>query len=367
MPVPRIEFVQVRRLRATSHRGTRLWREWCFARVAFRHFRVRFLLMFAILMGAAWLFILCEPQKKHALPEALFDAWSLVFAQTPEGGGFPDAWPLRILYFIMPVLGLTFIIEGIIDFSLMLRERRRFERSWCTMLAQSFSNHIILVGFGKLGYRIFNLLRKLNEPVVVIERNSANQFLEELRRDGSPLLVGDARREALLEEANVAKAKSIILATDDDLANLEVALDAQQINPKVRIVMRMFDQNMADKTSTGLNIDIAMSQAALAAPAFATSAVAPAIVGSFLVGKNLVAMQRWLVRRGGPLDGLHVSDVTERLGFGVVEHHRPPHEPKLFPTHDTILQPGDGVILQGPLNELEALWEQNLQSAAASV
>jgi len=234
------------------------------------------------------------------------------------------------------------------------------------MLAKSFNRHIVLVGFGKLGYRIFHLLRKLDEPVVVIERNASNQFLEELRADGSPLLVGDARREALLEEANIRQAKSIILATDDDLANLEVALDAQQMAPNVRIVMRMFDQNMADKTRTGFDIDLAMSQAALAAPTFATSAVAPAIVGSFVVGKNLIAMQRWLVRGGGPLDGRSVGEVTASLGFGVVELHRPPQEPRLFPTHDTRLQPGDGVILQGPLNDLESLWERNVPNAMAT-
>jgi len=362
--VPRIEHVIVERLHGTSRRGTRLWREWCFLRVAMRHFRVRFLLMAAIVVGGAVLFMLLEPEKKHTLPRAIYYSWSLVFAQSPEA--FPESWILRALFFIMPVLGLTVIIEGIIDFALMMRERRRYERSWCTMLAKSFNRHIVLVGFGKLGYRIFHLLRKLDEPVVVIERNASNQFLEELRADGSPLLVGDARREALLEEANIRQAKSIILATDDDLANLEVALDAQQMAPNVRIVMRMFDQNMADKTRTGFDIDLAMSQAALAAPTFATSAVAPAIVGSFVVGKNLIAMQRWLVRGGGPLDGRSVGEVTASLGFGVVELHRPPQEPRLFPTHDTRLQPGDGVILQGPLNDLESLWERNVPNAMAT-
>lgn len=365
MAVPRIEHVIVERLRGTSRRGTRLWREWCFARVVFQHFRVRFLVMAAILLGGALLFIFLEPEKKHSLPRAVFYSWSLVFAQPPPGE-FPPHWALRALYFVMPVLGLTVIIEGIIDFALMLRDRRRYERTWCTMLAKSFNNHIILVGFGKLGYRIFNLLRKLDEPVVVIERNSANQFLEELRRDGSPLLVGDARREALLEEANIRHAKSIILATDDDLANLEVALDAQQLAPKVRIVMRMFDQNMADKTRTGFDIDLAMSQAALAAPTFATSAVAPAIVGSFVVGTNLIAMQRWLVRGGGPLDGMSIGEITRTLGFGVAEFHRPPNATVLFPTHDVTLQPGDGVILQGPLRELESLWARNAPAQATA-
>jgi voltage-gated potassium channel len=364
MAVPRIEHVEVKRLCTTSRRGSRLWREWCFARVAFRHFRVRFIVMAAILLGGGAMFVWLEPEKHHSLGRGVYYAWSLIFGEAPEA--FPAHLALRAMFFVMPVLGLTVIIEGIIDFALMLRDRRRYERSWCTMLAKSYTGHIILVGFGKLGYRIFHLLRKLDEPVVVIERNATNEFLEELRRDGSPLLIGDARREALLEEANVAHAKSIILATDDDLANLEIALDAQKLSPDIRIVMRMFDQNMADKTSSGFNIDLAMSQAALAAPTFATSAVAPAIVSSFIVGKNLIAMQRWLVRRGGPLDGMSVGDVTAALGFGVVEHQRPPQEPRLFPTHDTVLQPGDGLILQGPLDELADLWQENVKNAAGT-
>jgi Trk K+ transport system NAD-binding subunit len=356
MLVPRIDRIEVERLPHASRGGTRLWREWCFIRVALRHFRLRFLLMAAILLGGALMFMIFEPEKNHSLPRAIFYTWLLIFGEPPEE--FPASNVLRAMFFIMPVLGLTIIIEGIIDFALMLRDRRRYERSWCTMLASSFKDHIVLVGFGKLGYRIFQMLRKLGEAVVVIERDAANQFLEELRRDGSPLLVGDARRESLLAEANIAKARSIILATDDDLANLEIALDARQINAGVRVVVRMFDQNMADKMS-GLNIHMAMSQAALSAPTFATSAVAPSIVGSFVVGNRLVVMQRWLVRQDGPLCGLTVGDVMRSRQIGVVEHTSPHCQATLYPSPETRLEPGDGLILQGPLQVLTELWRQN--------
>ena len=362
MLVPRIDRIEFERLPDASHRGSRLWGEWCFIRVAARHFRLRFLLIAAILLGGGLLFMACEPEKNHSLPRAIFYSWLLIFGEPPEE--FPRSNILRALFFIMPVLGLTIIIEGIIDFALMLRDRRRYERSWCTMLASSFKDHIVLVGFGKLGYRIFQLLRRLGEAVVVIERDAANQFLEELRRDGSPLLVGDARRESLLAEANVGKARSIILATDDDLANLEIALDARQVNPDIRVVVRMFDQNMADKMS-GLNIHMAMSQAALSAPTFATSAVAPSIVGSFVVGNKLVVMQRWLVRREGPLCGLTVGDVMRTKQIGVVEHTSPHQSPSLYPPPDTKLEPGDGLILQGPLHVLNDLWRQNTARVGA--
>ena len=94
-------------------------------------------------------------------------------------------------------------------------------------MADSMSNHIVLAGLGRLGFRTFSMLRRIGENVVVIEHDEHAQFLEEVRRDGSPLFIGDARRESYLEEAGIQKAKSIVIATNDDLANLEIAATPQ--------------------------------------------------------------------------------------------------------------------------------------------
>jgi Trk K+ transport system NAD-binding subunit len=325
--------------------GTRAWREWCFLRAAFRHFRVRFLIMAVILLGGALLFRRLEPEKRLSLPKATYYTWSLVFGEAPEE--FPKSFVLQALFFLMPVLGLTVIIEGIVDFAFMVRDRRRFERSWCMSMASSMSDHIILVGFGKLGYQIFRLLRRLGEAVVVLERDEQNQFLEEVRRDGAPLFIGDARREIFLKDANIAKARSIIVATNDDLSNLEIALDARRLNPHVRVVLRMFDQNMADKIGAGFDIRTAMSQSAISAPAFATAAIDPSIIQSLVVNDQLVVMQRWQISAGSPLCGRRIGDVMAEFRLGIVERRPGGAAPVLFPPPDTLLMPGDELIIQG--------------------
>ncbi len=331
----------------------RIWREWCFARVAMVHFRVRLLLIVIVLLGGGLLFQRYEPEKRHSLPEATYYTWSLVFGEPPEE--FPASAVLQGLFFLVPIIGLVVIIEGIVDLALLVRDRQRCERSWCTMMATSLSNHIVLVGLGRLGFRTFHLLRRLGQTVVVIERDPTNQFLDDVRRDGSPLFIGDARREALLEDCNVAKARSVILATNDDLANLEIALDARRIAPKIRVVVRMFDQNMADKIRDGFNIHIAMSQAALSAPAFATAAMEASIVSSMVVDGRLVVMQRWHVREAGPLCGKSVGDILAERGFSVVER-RPKDAPSgLFPSADTRLVSGDELLVQGPFDKLSEL------------
>jgi Trk K+ transport system NAD-binding subunit len=359
VPTPRIEQIVIDRPHQ-SELATRLWREWCFVRVVTKRFWLRFALVGLILLGGAISFMLSEPEKNHSFARALFFTWSLVFGEPPEA--FPQSLWLEIMFFVMPIIGLVVIIESIIEFSLMLRDRRRFERSWCTMLASSFTDHIILVGLGRLGYSTFRLLRKLGEPVVVIERDKTNQFLDDLRRDGSPLLVGDARREAILEDANVAGARSIILATDDDLANLEAALDARRLNPTIRVVLRMFDQNLADKMGEGFDIHIAMSQSAISAPAFAISAIEPSIVNSFIVGEKLVVMQRWLVRDSGPLAGHSVGELIEEYGITVIERRPVRGDAALFPGLDTRLERGDRVIVQGSFEVLHDLQQQAMEA-----
>lgn len=361
MPVPRID--ELKRVRRTTGPGTRLWAEWCFVRVCWRHFRLRLAIMLVVLIGGALMFRGLEPEKQHGLLKSMHMTFLLVWGEPPED--FPSALPLQLLFFIIPIVGLTVIIEGIVDFALILRDRRRFEHSWCSMLAASMRDHVVLVGLGRLGYHTFLTLRRLGEPVVVIERDPNNQFLEDVRRDGSPLLIGDARREALLGDAGVVRARSIVLATDDDLANLECAMDARKINTSIRVVLRMFDQNMADKVRDGFAIELAMSQSAISAPTFASCAVSPATVNSIIVEGELLSMQRWLVRTGGPMDGMTVGQVLAEHRVMVLHKTSPDAPTLMMPPHDVSLGPGDGLMLQGRVPDLERVRALQMSSAAA--
>lgn len=334
----------------------RLWREWCFMKVVWAAFRLRLAIMVLVLLGGAVLFRGLEPEKQHTFSRGLYYTWSLVFGEPPEE--FPDNPVLQLLFFLLPVVGLLVILEGIVEFALILRDRQRNEHIWCTVMASALQDHVILIGLGKLGYRSYRWLRTLNAPCVVIESNPQNQFLEEVRRDGVPLLIGDARRDQTLVDANVGAAKSIILATDNDLVNLEAALDARKLNPTIRVVLRLFDQNMADKIRDGFNIKIAMSQSAISAPTFVMAAVEESIVSSMVVGDELVVMQRWYVQAEGPLGSKTIAEVMSEYGVNVVERQPWGGGSVLFPPPDTMLQGGDELLVQGKFETLSALREE---------
>jgi voltage-gated potassium channel Kch len=58
------------------------------------------------------------------------------------------------------------------------------------------------------------------------------------------------RKTNVLDQADVERARGIITASDDDLANLanlEVALNARATAPEVRVVLRMVDADLVRK------------------------------------------------------------------------------------------------------------------------
>lgn len=331
----------------------RVWREWCFLRAVIALRGWSLLVLVALVVGGAIAFRVLDPGRDATYVESVYRAWSLVFGEA--SGPFPRGGLLAFLYFVVPVLGLTIVVEAIVEISLMLRDRRRGERKWSRIMADAMEGHVVLVGLGKLGIRVFHLLRALDQRVAVVERDADAQFLEDARRDGTPLFVGDARREAHLLDAGVARARSIVVATDDDLTNLEVALDARRLNPTIRVVLRMFDPNMADKVRDGFQIRAVMSSSDLSAPAFAAAALERNIVASTIIDGVLVVTQRCDVGAGGPLDGRTVGDLARDHGVGVVELKPRAGTARLFPPPEARIESGDEVLVQGPFDVLERI------------
>lgn len=352
MESSRIDRLRSRVTREDRWRA-RVRRESSFARAVIAHRWMSFVALFLLLLGGGACFVWLEPEKGHTLPQAMYFTWSLMFGQPPEA--FPKPLLLQVLFFVVPILGVAIFLEAIVEIALMLRDREKGAHEWHRIMSRSMKDHVVLVGLGRLGWRTYSLLRKLGEDVVVIERDEKNAFLEDVRRDGMPLFIGDARREQWLVEANVAEAKSIVLASDDDLANLEIALDARRIRPSIHVVMRMFDPNMAEKVRDGFQIHTAMSASSLAAPAFATAAVAPAVLFSVIVGDELVVSRHWRVAAKDAFDGATVGEAIARHAIGIVELRKAHADPRYFPAPDVRIAAGDELVVQGTFDAIERL------------
>src|SRR5438045_2474640 len=111
-------------------------------------------------------------------------------------------------------------------------------------MSEGSARHIVLCGLDRLAFRILEQLCRFGEQVVVIAGSLEEPFAGDARELGATLLAGNYRSEAVQRTAGVTAAAAIILAEDDDLANLHAALTAQELNSTLRIVIRMFNLEM---------------------------------------------------------------------------------------------------------------------------
>ncbi len=246
-----------------------------YARRIVFNFRWTLLLLLSAEMLLGVLYSVTPHASLGGQPPSLFisfyGAWMALFAQPILNP--PETWYLAVLYGIYPVLGFGLVGEGIVRIGLLIVSKEHGLKEWMNVSASTYRDHIVLCGLGHLGFRILGQLRAANKEVVALEKQSDARFMGEAKATGTPVLVRDMKEDQALLDAGVQYAKAIIIATNDDMANLEVALDARRLNPKIRIIMRLFDQRMADKFKEAALIDEAFSPAALAAPIVADMAL----------------------------------------------------------------------------------------------
>ncbi len=113
-------------------------------------------------------------------------------------------------------------------------------------VASTFNNHHVLIGLGHLGFRVMETLVDIEQEVVVIEQNPKADLVEKAQGLGVPVIHDDGRRLEALEAAGTAKARGILLCTQNDVLNLQIAFLAQRLNPNIEVVVRIFDDQFAD-------------------------------------------------------------------------------------------------------------------------
>ncbi len=167
---------------------------------------------------------------------------------------------------------------------------------------------IIVCGLGRAGYQVFRLLKQQGAIVVGINnRPLADHEVE----TGDEIVIGDLWAASTLLAAGIREAHTLVLATSDDALNLAVLTQARVLNPRIRIVNRLFNASLGDRLDHTLPDHFSMSVAALAAPVFAFAAL-----GSRAIGQLRLFNQTWPIREeyiddSHPWRGRKLSDLWE--------------------------------------------------------
>jgi Trk K+ transport system NAD-binding subunit len=166
------------------------------------------------------------------------------------------------------------------------------------------SGHVVVCGLGNIGFRVVEELVRREQAVVVIERAADNHFAATARRLGAGVINGDATVPEVLRQANVGSARAVMAVTNNELANLEIALLTRERNPRQRVVVRLSDPYLAQTLREAANVRLALSTSALAAPAFLAALFGDRVQNIFLVGGRVLAVVELVVQANDPyLDG----------------------------------------------------------------
>jgi TrkA-N domain/Ion channel len=157
----------------------------------------------------------------------------------------------------------TVSIWMIFSFSIDVLVKKRIQLS-LGRKKYNLKNHVIVCGLGRLGFFIVEGLLKNNEKVIIIEQNENANHIDYFRQLGAEVYIGDGRLAKVLADVNVVHARALISVINNDALNLEIGLNARSQDPTMKIILRIFDEQMAIKINEYLKFHLTLSVSAIA-------------------------------------------------------------------------------------------------------
>lgn len=327
---------------------------WSYARYLLREFRWPLGLFLAMIFGGGLLMHLLH-EDRPSYGEACYTVFRMLFFEPAEK--FPRSWLLEIFCYVAPVLGVFVIADGLVRFGILLFQKKTRLKEWWLMQISTYRNHIVVAGVGRVGYRIINELRQLGELVVGIEREPDKLLARELQDSGVPIICGEARLKTTLREANIQTASAIICATNDDLANLDIALTARELNPALRVVLRIFDDTLAQKFSSEFRMP-AFSTSQAASHVFVAAATGRTVYFTFRLDRDQIHLADLTVTPDSKLIGRSLGQIEAEHSVRVV-CYRSGATTDLHPKPDVSVKPNDTIVVLAPPEKIRKLEELN--------
>jgi len=284
-----------------------------------REFRTALVIFLLAIIGGGVLYYSIAVQVGEPLQnltEAIYIVLTLAFLQPP--GAFPHSPYLEAFFFVMPLIGIGALALGLADFGYLFFNRRARSKEWEMAIASTLDKHHILVGLGHLGFHVVQHLKgAMNQPMAVIELDPSADLITAVQQMDIPIIHDDASRESALEAAGIRKAASIILCIQDDAVNLKIALKARSLNPSIRVIIRIFDDDFAHALTDQFGF-IALSGTGLAAPAFAASATDSEITRPISIEGESLSLARITISPGCLLEGKTVGQIEDGYIVSVI-------------------------------------------------
>ncbi|GIF48947.1 Trk K+ transport system NAD-binding subunit [Asanoa ferruginea] len=263
---------------------------------------------------------------------------------------------VQLMQIVLTVAGLALvplITAAVVD--AMVKARLALSAG---RLAVPREDHVVVVGLGNVGTRVIRQLHNLGVEVVAIDKVTDPRGAVVAKQLGIPVIVGDAALEETLVEASVGTCRALVVVSTDDVTNLQAALNGRALQPDLRVVLRLFDGDLAQRIRSTFSIFRSHSVSYLAAPAFAAVLRKRQVVATIPVGRHALLVTIVVVAKGSALDGQPVRAADHPRGARVIALLKAGQRPGWSPPPDTLLGPGDELTVVARRAGLSALIKQ---------
>lgn len=114
--------------------------------------------------------------------------------------------------------------------------------------------HVLLIGFGQVGFRLAQELQRRGVAVLGVESDPEAPCVRLAQRAGIPVVVGRGDDRSTLERLGIRHCAAVAAVTSTDLVNVAVGLAANDLAPGVPLVLRLGDGEVAAETDSLLHL-----------------------------------------------------------------------------------------------------------------
>jgi hypothetical protein len=141
---------------------------------------------------------------------------------TLESGDIENTvpWQLEVARFLVPAVAAYAAIQALILL---------FHEQWQQLRVRFLKRHVVVCGLGDRGLQLVEDFLNHGFQVVTIEAEDENSALDQVRKQGALIMIGDATELDLLKRAGVHKANFLIAVCADDGTNAEIAFHARNL------------------------------------------------------------------------------------------------------------------------------------------
>lgn len=257
----------------------------------------------------------------------------------------------RVIVAVLELLGIgtlfygfatiaEFFVSGQLSGVLALRRMQR--------TIDTYANHHIVCGYGRVGREVARELRSRGQAVVVIERDPSR--CERVEADGIAWLLGNASDDETLQAAGIDRAAAVISCVDSDAENTFVTLSARGLCPDITIVSRS-SRDDADSKLRRAGADRVVSPYKTTGAEMARIALHPQV--SLISDLSGYRVEQIEVQPACAGANRTIGDVRGTSVIIAIERADGRFEPQ--PAPEVTVHPGDRLIAFGTPEVLESL------------